>query len=164
MSKSALTFRRPTSTTSSKLAAQVAKHIADIPAAIVEEVQAVLGQSADTMVHEMQAIAPVAHEFEKTAGELRDSIHKGPGRHDLAVQVIIDATDKDGHYYAAHVEFGHKTKGGEHVPPKPFVYPTIHRLSPELTRNVRLAMSRAIRRAVKGGANPYASWKFGSDE
>ena len=53
---------------------------------------------------------------------LRDGIVVRQGKHELAFEIEDVARDEKGRLFAAHVEFGHKTASGAHVPPKPFFF------------------------------------------
>jgi len=106
-----------------------------------------LDKSADDLVQNMKAIAPVAPKVApgRPAGELREHIHKAPGRHELSVDVISDAQDAEGRGYAAHVEFGHKFSHGGHAPPEPSFFPSIRRRK----ASIRSRLSRATSQAIK---------------
>lgn len=99
---------------------------------------------ADELVSTLKAVAPVS-DLEAHPGQLRESIHKKPGGRPLQVRVVADAQDAEGHYYGAHVEFGHRTPNGKHVPAHPFFYPAWR-----LTRaKIKARIQRAIRAVVK---------------
>lgn len=128
-----------------------------IPGTVRSAVRAELQREADELADFMKTIAPVAHEFEKHPGDLRNSIHTNPGRTELAVQVIADAKDEKGRVYAAHVEFGHRAHtsakslvhgGSAHVAPKPFFYPAIRVTGKARARAMRKVLSTAFKAAA----------------
>lgn len=120
-----------------------------------------LDASADDLVTNIKAIAPVS-DLEPHPGALKASVHKTAGRHELSRFVIVDAKDAKGRGYAPHVEFGHmvgKRPSGDgvrkrgkitgdtraHVRAEPFFYPAIKRRKPA----IRSRMSRAGSKAVQ---------------
>ena len=111
--------------------------------AIKEEARATMADAvergADRLVSTAQLTCPV-NDLEKHPGELRNSIKKIPGSHELMRRVTVDAQDEKGHYFAAHVEFGHMTKG-RHVAAHPFFYPA--------WRLVRSRVKGQIQRGIK---------------
>jgi len=110
-----------------------------------------LDQGADEFVSLAQSVCPDS-ELDEHPGQLRESIHKEDGSDPLKRKIVADASrpGKDGepNYYGVHVEVGHKTPDGKHVPPHPFWWP-----SWRLTK--RAAKSRiyqAVLQATKGGS------------
>ena len=115
-----------------------------IPGVVKVQIAAAVDGAADQLVGDIKAIAP-ASDLEARAGDLRDSVHKTPGRHELSRLVVVDAKDAHGHGFAPHVEFGHKTKGGGHAAPEPFFYPSVRRAKPKLRAKVGRAASKALK-------------------
>lgn len=126
---------------------RVLAKLARIPDAVREELRKELAETARDIVTEMKARAPVAPEFERHPGELREHIASRPGRMELAVQVVCDPRTEHGVGYAPHVEFGHRTKDGGHVPPKPFFYPVLREQKRKAARRIRAAAKRGMQRA-----------------
>ena len=126
---------------------QFLEKLATIPDGLVASINADLNAGADELVGRIQEIAPV-DAMEAHPGELRDSVHKEAGRHDLSVLVVEDAKDAKGRGYAPHVEYGHKTPNGKHVAAKPHFWPSV-RVS---KRQIRSRISRSVSRAVKAAA------------
>lgn len=113
-----------------------------------------LEASADDLVETMQEHAP------KKSGRLAGSIRKEPkGELRVAVKAggaatTVAARKGHGAYdYALGVEFGHiadpeaATGGGEHVPPKPFFWPTYRAKK----KAIKARGAKAFRQAVKEG-------------
>jgi|SRR5579872_1403154 len=123
------------------------KRLGRIPPEVRTDVRATLENEASALVDDIKAVAPVAPEFERHPGEMRDSTHKQPGRHELAVQVVVDAKDEKGREYPPHVEYGHKTKAGGHVAAEPFFHPSVRRRKPKTRKAVSQATSRGILKA-----------------
>lgn len=105
-----------------------------------------INAGADELVETAKAACPTDETLESHPGELRESIHKNDGAHELQVRVVADAQDAKGHYYGAHVELGHRTPDGGAVPAKPFFYPSWRLVK----RRVKARIARAITRAAKG--------------
>ena len=94
----------------------------------------------------MEAIrerAPVS-ELEARPGDLRESVHKAAGRHDLSILVVEDAVDEKGHPYPAHVEYGHKTKDGGHVAAIPHFWPAVKGSRRKIIAGIKRRMRAAI--------------------
>jgi hypothetical protein len=126
---------------------ELQRRIAAIPQAVTDAAKLALEKGADEMVAKVKSIAPVAPEFESQPGQLRDSVHREPGRHELAVVVVEDARDAEGHLYPGHVEYGHKAADGSHVAAKPHFWPAY-----QLTKKKRNArINRAIKAGIKAG-------------
>ena len=118
-----------------------------LPNGLVAAIHADLNAGADELVGRIQEIAPV-DALEAHPGELRDSVHKEDGRHDLSVLVVEDAKDAKGHGYAPHVEYGHKTPNGKHVAAKPHFWPAVR----VAKKQIRSRISRSVSKAVKAAA------------
>lgn len=114
-----------------------------VAAALKEEAD----READQFVDALKSVAPVAPEFERHPGEMRDSIHKEAGRSEISAKVVVDAKDANGRYYAAHVEFGHKFKDGSHAHAKPFFFPVYRLAKPKLKKQMNAAIKKAVRQA-----------------
>jgi HK97 gp10 family phage protein len=122
--------------------------LASLPDAMVARVRDALSQGVDDMVDEMKAIAP-SSDLEPHPGALREAIEKQDGRHDLSFDVTCNPEDAKGGHYGAHVEFGHKTKDGKHVPAKPFFFTVYHHQQKKLRARVSRASSTAIKDLYK---------------
>ena len=120
--------------------------LAAVSAAARGEMAAAIEEGADEFVAAARTACPTDSTLEAHPGELRESIHKKEGAHELQVRVVADAKDEKGHYYGAHVELGHRTPDGGAVPAKPFFYPSWRLVKPK----VRARIARAIRSAAKG--------------
>ena len=103
-----------------------------------------VNKSADELVAQMKAIAPVSQD--KNPGELRDSIRKEEGLlGDVSAVVLADAKDDKGRPYAARVELGHMAKNGVQVPAEPFFYPVVRVNRARIKRRLARAVSRALK-------------------
>ena len=122
----------------------VLQRIARVPTAVKRALESQLDKEADDLVSAIKANAPVAPQ-DSTPGQLRNSVHKEPGRRELMRRVIADAKDKDGHVYASNVEHGHRTESGSHVAGVPFFFPTYR----ARRAGIRRRMSKAARDAIK---------------
>jgi hypothetical protein len=115
-----------------------------IPARAMALMADAVDESADEFVSAVQQACPTS-DLEGHPGELRESIHKKPGDDALQKYVVADAKDAKGNYYGVHVETGHKTPDGKHVPAYPFWWPTWR-----LTRKrIRSRINRAFDAAMK---------------
>ena len=120
---------------------------AGYPNAVISDTRAELDRGADQMVDAIKAAAPVS-ELEAHPGDLRESVHKENGRHDLSILVVEDARDAKGDVYPAHVEYGHKTKSGGHVAAQPHFWPAVKAGRRKIISGIRRAMQA---RATAGG-------------
>ena len=116
-----------------------------LPDGLATDVQDAIDKGGDDFVAAAKAIAPVAPEFETHPGQMRDSIRREANGRALSTTVLADAKDGHGHAYPAHVEYGHTSRGGKHVPAKPFFWPS-YRVA---RRKIKGRVSRAITKAVK---------------
>lgn len=110
------------------------------PLAVIADIREELNAGGDQLVEAIKSAAPVS-DLEGHPGELRDSVHRVEGRHDLSILVVEDAADAKGHPYPAHVEYGHKTKAGGHVAAVPHFWPAVV----ESKRNIISAMRRRMK-------------------
>ena len=117
------------------------------PQGVIDDTRAELERGAEQLVAAIQERAPVS-DLEAHPGELRDSVHKEDGRHDLSVVVIEDAKDKDGHAYPGHVEYGHKAKDGRHVAAIPHFWPAVR----DGRRKIISGIAAGMRRRAKAGS------------
>ena len=131
----------------------VQRILASLPDAITGPVQDAINQGGDDLAAQAKAIAPVAPEFETHPGQMRESIRREDNGRALSTTVVCDARDKDGKPYPAHVEYGHRTKAGRHVPAKPFFWPS-YRVA---KKRIRSRISRAINKGVKSVAGSAAT-------
>lgn len=122
------------------------RKVAALPDAIVDEVKPALDRGAKRFVAKVKSIAPVS-ELEANPGDLRDSVHTEPGRHELAVQVIEDAVDEAGKAYPAHVEYGHKAPDGSHVEAKPHFWIAYQLIKKPFRDLMNRAMNAGIKKA-----------------
>lgn len=107
------------------------KRLARLPQGIRARVRAALDKSADELVGIQQRLVPVDQ------GDLRDSLQKREGRHDLSVDVV--AGNKKA-FYAPFVEFGTAK-----APAEPFFFPPYR----AMRKRIKSRTSRAVRAAVK---------------
>lgn len=107
------------------------RRLAKLPARMKAEVKAALDKSADELVAFQQRQVPVDD------GDLRDSIRKQDGRHEL--EVIVSAGDEKA-FYAAMVEFGTS---------KTVAQPYFFGPYRALRRRIKSRTSRAVRKAVR---------------
>ena len=107
------------------------RQLARMPAAAKTELRKALDKSADEMVATARALAPVLE------GDLKASIDKTDGAHDLAVVVRAGG----GAAGLAHIaEYGHpKAK------PRPFFWPAYR----ALRKGIRSRLNRAVNTAAK---------------
>ncbi len=128
---------------------KVYARLARIPASVKGVVRVQLKQEVDGLVEAIKRAAPVGDGLERQPGELRDSVHSYPNqKRDLSLKVIADARDAKGRFIGAHVEFGHMTPGGHHVPAVPFFFPTYRANK----RPVRRRLAAAARKAFKSAS------------
>lgn len=110
------------------------RKLARMPARAKTQIRAALDVSADEMVATAKSLAPVLE------GDLKDSIEKIDGNHDL--QVIVRAGG--GAAGLAHIaEYGHGNAA-----PRPFFWPAYR----SLRKRIRGRLTRAINRAAKRAA------------
>lgn len=118
------------------------RKLAAIPKATRSEIRKVLEQSADEMVSLAKGLVP------KDTGVLASTIEKGPGRHDLSVQVraggeatTVPARDGQGEYdYSRGIEFGNSN-----TPESPFFWNSYRAVK----KRAKGRASRAVRKAAK---------------
>ena len=125
-------------------AAEFQAFLRGYPQKVISDTRQLLDEGADELVEAIQERAPVS-ELEAHPGDLKASVHKVDGRHDLSVLVVEDAKDAKGEAYPAHVEYGHRTKDGGHVAPIPHFWPAVRANRGALTR----AIARAFRRRAQ---------------
>lgn len=113
--------------------AKLQARFAKIPKAMRTEVRVAIDKSADELVAMQQRLVPVEH------GDLRDSIRKEDGRHDLSVEVKAGSRNI---FYAKMVEFGTVK-----MQARPFFFPSYR----ALRARIRSRISRAVNKAVKSG-------------
>lgn len=117
-----------------------------VPAVIKAAVQEQGDKEVQGLAEAVQRAAPVGSALEAHPGDLKASIRgERDPRQELKWRVVIDPKDEQGKPYAAHVEFGHRARNGEHVPPVPFAFPTKRAMAP----GIRRRMSKAGRQAAK---------------
>lgn len=127
---------------------RVAEQLARIPDSMKRVVQQQGDIEARYLANAVRAAAPVGTDLEHHPGELRDSVHVEAGKRALSWRVVIDAKDERGHCYARHVEFGHMAKGGVHVAPVPFAYPTKRIEWPGMKKRLKRAGREGARLAA----------------
>jgi hypothetical protein len=129
--------------------AELQRRVAALPDAIVSEVKPALERSGDMLVNRIRPLVPVGDDLEQTPGALRDSLHREPGDHELAVLIVEDAKDDKGRAIGKHVEHGHKAADGSHVAAKPHFW-----IGYQLTKKaIRARLNRAINAGIKKGWN-----------
>lgn len=109
------------------------RRLARMPQRMKTEVRASLDKSADELVAMQQRLVPVE------SGDLRASIEKRDGRHELSVEVVAG---DDRAWYAAMVEFG-----TVNTPAKAFFFPAYR----SLKRRIKSRTRSAVRKAVRAG-------------
>lgn len=126
--------------------------VADVLTRLPPEIKKALASQLDTeargLVEAIKRAAPVGNDLEKTRGALRDSVHSYPGKRELSVRIIADAKDAKGEFIGEHVEFGHMAKGGGHVPPVPFFFPTYRARKAGIKSRLRKAAMDAAKRVA----------------
>lgn len=126
------------------------RRIAAIPQAVGDSVKAQLEANADDLVATMKRYAPVS-DLEQHPGQLRDSIHKYPGKHEMQVRVIADARDEKGRAIGAHVEHGHMSPAGKHVAARTFFFPVYRAMKKGMRRKLLAAGRKAAKAAFENG-------------
>ena len=127
--------------------------IAGLSPKIKAAIRPALDKGADELVATMKSIVPVAN---VDGGELRDSIEKHPGRHELAVVVVAGGptTTRKGkgkpYDYSRAVEFGHVAEDGSNVPADPFFYTTYRARKTRIRNRIKRAISAAAKAAAAG--------------
>ncbi|MFI0847877.1 HK97-gp10 family putative phage morphogenesis protein [Mesorhizobium sp. IMUNJ 23232] len=117
-----------------------------MPIAAKAELEKAVAEGAQRVAVLAKGLAPVE------SGALRDSIHVEPGRHELARRIVsggeattVTARAGHGSYdYAKGQEWG-----TDEMSPNPSLYPAFRALKKSITAR----MSRAARKAAKGGGN-----------
>ena len=107
------------------------RRLARLPGKIRTEVRASLEKSADELIAFQQSLVPVDQ------GDLRDSIKKRDGAHELSIEV---AAGDDNAFYARFVEFGTVNTRAQ-----PFFYPPYR----ALRNRIKSRTTRAVRKAVR---------------
>ncbi len=127
--------------------ASVQAMLARLPDGLLEGIAPALDQSADELVTVIREFAP-ENDLDPNPGDLKRSVRKEPGNSPsgIAVNVLADAQGQDGEAYPAHVEYGHKSKDGGHVAPKPFFWPAYTVLKKRIRTRVSRAMSAVVRK------------------
>lgn len=119
------------------------RKLARMPAVAKDEVRKALNTNADEMVALATALAPVAD------GDLKASIRKEPGRHDLEVTVKAGGGSAD---HAAVVEFGHSGKGRPGgAAPTPFFWPAYRSLRKRFKNRITRAMNATAQKVAANG-------------
>jgi hypothetical protein len=126
--------------------ARVMRKIAAIDPAVVAAARPGVERAGDRLVKRIKSIVPVS-DLETTPGQLRDSVRKERGDHDLAVVVIEDARDEKGRFIPKHVEHGHKARDGSHVAAVPHFWPSYRVERKAMRSQVGRAMSQAAKKA-----------------
>lgn len=125
---------------------KIVARLAKIPPAVKAAVQAQLKTNVDGLVEAMKRAAPVGSDMERNPGELRDSIHSYPNpQRELSFRIIADAKDVKGRFIGGHVEWGHLTVGGRHVPAVPFFFPTYRAQKKPMRRRLADAARKSFR-------------------
>lgn len=115
---------------------------AALPAAIRAAAMRAAEENADEFVSLITRTVPKGEDAGKGNERLVDTLQKGPSKLGFGVRVTIGGPEAP---YPAHLEFGHMTKGGKHVPAKPFWYPA-RRI---LKKKQRDRISRRVRDAIR---------------
>jgi hypothetical protein len=119
-----------------RLAAKLRK----LPDSLKAAAKAANEQCADDF---MSAVRRVVPRGGKDPGQLARTLAKGPGKKSpLSVQVSIGGPEAP---YAAHLEFGHLTAEGVHVPAVRFWFPVL-RVNRKRYKSIR---NRAANKALK---------------
>jgi hypothetical protein len=121
--------------------------LAVLPDTITANLKAVFKDGGDRMVTTLRQVLPYS-DLDPYAGALRASARREDGPSSIASTVIVDAKNTRGEYYAAHVEFGHKTPTGKHVKAKPAFYPVVAREKKRVAREATAAIRRGVKDAV----------------
>ena len=107
------------------------RRLAKLPKKMKAEVKVALEKSADELVAMQRRLVPVDQ------GDLRDSIQKRDGNHELSVEVVAGS---DKAFYATFVEFGTRER-----PAQPFFFPPYR----ALRKRIKSRTSRAVGKAVR---------------
>lgn len=121
--------------------AAVLARIGRIPQVVRDAAEKPLEEAVEEMASALRRNAPVAVEYEKHPGQLRESIEKyrNPDR-PLSWRVIAGARDKFGRLFGRFVEFGHGNAG-----PRPWWFPTYRAHKKRLKTKVFTAVRKALR-------------------
>jgi len=115
---------------SSPQLARLSARMETIPKAVRDAVQPALDRSADELVKRQKSLAP------EDQGDLRDSIRKEPGEHELSRKVLTDD------FKARWQEFGTLAQ-----PAQPFFWPSYRLLKKRIEGRIKRAVSKAVREA-----------------
>lgn len=126
----------------------MAERAGRLPQIVQRMVGDALRLGADETANLIRSTAPVSRD--RRGGAIKDSVHVTQGPTPLSHDISVDARDENGRFYAAHVEYGHVTKEGVHVPAEPFFWQAV-RVGKRRTRNrVSRATTQAIRQVTSG--------------
>jgi HK97 gp10 family phage protein len=109
-----------------------------LPAKAKAAIKATTEKTGQEMAKRVTAAMPTGPD----APHAKNTVRVERGRTELSVDVIVG---DDGSPYWPHVEFGHMTENGVHVPPQPVFYPAAR----IFRRRYRNRMSRLFRKLVK---------------
>lgn len=119
-----------------KGAAEMERKLALIPESVKAGARAANEQNGLEFMRQVLAIIP------EESGKLAHTLAKEEGRTPLGVRITIGGIDAP---YPAHLEFGHRTPGGKHVPAKPFWFSSLRVLRRRFKSRVSYQVSKAIK-------------------
>jgi hypothetical protein len=117
-----------------------------LPAAVQEAAAEELKHQVDELVAAEKRACPIGDSFERTPGELRESIesYRNESRV-ISYRVIAGARDEKGTLYGRYVEFGHTAADGSYVPAQPFWFSTYRAWKPTAIRRIRAAVRKRLK-------------------
>jgi hypothetical protein len=125
--------------------AKVLARLRSLPTAVQIGVGSQLAKEVEDLTEAIQRAAPVDG-ASREPGELRDSVHFYPTPdRPLSYRVLADAKDESGDFIGSHVEAGHRTADGEHVPASPFFFPTYRARKKPMRRRLSAAATKAAK-------------------
>lgn len=113
------------------------RKIAALPEAAKQEIKAALDESADELMAMQQRLVPVDE------GDLRKSIEKADGRHELQVLVRVGGPRA---HHARFVEFGTQKMSA-----RPFFFPSYRASRKRIKSRVNRATRKAAQKVAAGG-------------
>lgn len=124
---------------------KVLARLAKVPDAVKDAVAERLQTEVDDLVAAQKRAAPV-DKASPDPGKFRDSIHAYPNPdRPLSYRIIADAKDDKGNFIGAHIEHGHRTPSGTHVPASPSFFPTYRARKKPMKRRIAAASRKALK-------------------
>lgn len=128
----------------------VKARFARVPVKVKERLEPALKREVDDLVDAQKRAAPVGtpEEGDDHPGRFRDSIHEYQNaQRDLSYRITADAKDDAGQFIGSHIEFGHRTPSGAHVPGRPTFFVTYRARRRAMRRRLMTVSRNALKEA-----------------